>query len=178
MPDERQLLNAAASGDEKAFRVLIETHWKRVYFNTLALVKSPAIAQELTQDIFIKLWQQRDKLTTVESLPHYIYVLGRNQTISFLRKKIADTSPISPEAVIEDVLLPHLQLEAKDAYKLVLEGIEQLSPQQKRIFHMSRIDGLSHEEIASRLQLSKNTVKVHMVIALNFMRTWIKERLK
>jgi RNA polymerase sigma factor (sigma-70 family) len=178
MPDERQLLNAAAKGDEKAFRVLIETHWRRVYFNTLALVKSPAIAQELTQDIFLKVWKQVGNLATVESFPQYLYVLGRNQTISYLRKKLIDTSDVTPAMAIEDVLLPDLQLEGKDAYRVVLEGIERLSPQQKLIFRMSRIDGLSHEEIASRLQLSKNTVKVHMVIALNFMRTWIKERLK
>ncbi|MBS1605774.1 MAG: sigma-70 family RNA polymerase sigma factor [Bacteroidetes bacterium] len=105
-------------------------------------------------------------------------MLGRNQTISYLRKKILDTTPITPATVLEDVLLPDLQLEGKDAYRVVLEGIDRLSPQQKLIFRMSRIDGLSHEEIAGRLQLSKNTVKVHMVIALNFMRTWIKERLK
>jgi RNA polymerase sigma-70 factor (ECF subfamily) len=178
MPDERQLLNAAASGDEKAFRVLIETHWKRVYFNTLALVKSPAVAQELTQDIFLKVWKQAGKLATVESLPEYLYVLGRNQTISYLRKKLIDTAEVTSATAIEDVLLPDLQLEGKDAYRVVLEGIERLSPQQRLIFRMSRIDGLSHEEIAGRLQLSKNTVKAHMVIALNFMRTWIKERLK
>lgn len=176
--DERQLLRAAAAGDEKAFRKLIEAHWSRVYFNTLALIKSHAVAQELTQDIFLKLWIQRDKLASVESLKHYIYVIGRNQVLDSLRKKIVQTTSVTEETMVEDLLLPDLQLEGKDAYRIILEGMERLTPQQKLIFRLSRIDGLSHEQIAQQLNLSKNTVKVHMVVALNFLRTWVRTHLK
>jgi RNA polymerase sigma-70 factor (ECF subfamily) len=175
--DERQLLAAVAAGDEQAFRVLVDAYWRRVYFNTLALVKSHTVAQELTQDIFLKIWMQRDKLLEINSLKGYIYVVGRNQVLAALRKKIKETVTIDKETALEDLLVPDLQLEGKEAYRILLEGMEQLTPRQRAIFTMSRIEGLSHEEIARRLELSRNTVKVHMVLALNFLRTWLAERL-
>ena len=173
--DERQLLAAIAAGDEKAFRIMVEAYWSRVYYNTLTLVKSPATAQDLTQDIFLKIWLQRDKLSEVESFKSYIYVVGRNQVINALRKKIVETAAADTLALREDLLMPDLQLEGKDAYRVLMEGVERLTPQQKLIFKMSRIEGLSHEDIARKLGLSKNTVKVHMVIALNFLRGWLRD---
>ena len=173
--DERQLLAAIAAGDEKAFRIMVEAYWSRVYYNTLTLVKSPATAQDLTQDIFLKIWLQRDKLSEVESFKSYIYVVGRNQVINALRKKIVETAAADTLALREDLLMPDLQLEGKDAYRMLMEGVERLTPQQKLIFKMSRIEGLSHEDIARKLGLSKNTVKVHMVIALNFLRGWLRD---
>ena len=173
--DERQLLAAVAAGDEKAFRIMVEAYWSRVYYNTLTLVKTPVVAQDLTQDIFLKIWLQRDKLTEVESFKSYIYVVGRNQVINALRKKIVETAATDMLALREDLQAPDLQLEGKDAFRMLMEGVERLTPQQKLIFKMSRIEGLTHEDIAQRLGLSKNTVKVHMVIALNFLRGWLRD---
>jgi RNA polymerase sigma-70 factor (ECF subfamily) len=175
VPDERQVLAAVAAGDEKAFRVLVEAYWSRVYYNTLTLVKTPAVAQDLTQDIFLKIWLQRYRLPQVESFKKYVYVVGRNQVIAALRKKILETSDADVTALREDLQAPDLRLEGKDAYKMLMEGVERLTPQQKLIFKLSRLDGLSHEQIAQKLGLSKNTVKVHMVIALNFLRGWLRD---
>ena len=172
---ERQILEAVAAGDEKAFRTLVEAYWSRVYFNTLTLVKSTAVAQELTQDIFLKIWLQREKLREVQNFSNYIYVVGRNQVIAALRKKIIDTAAADTAALREDMLSPDLRLEGKEAYKMLMEGVERLTPQQKLVFKLSRLEGLSHEEIARQMGLSKNTVKVHMVIALNFLRGWLRD---
>jgi len=174
-PDERITLAAVAGGDEKAFRTLVDAYWSRVYFNTLTLVKSPAVAQDLTQEIFLKIWLQRERLTEVESFKNYIYVVGRNQVIAALRKKIIETANTDMSMLREDMLAPDAQLEGKDAYRLLLEGVERLTPQQKIIFKMSRLEGLSHEQIAQKLGLSRNTVKVHMVMALNFLRGWLRD---
>lgn len=173
--DERRILAAVAGGDEKAFRTLVDAYWSRVYFNTLTLVKSPAVAQDLTQDIFLKIWLQRERLTDVVNFKSYIYVVGRHQVIAALRKKIIETADADMTMLREDMQAPDVQLEGKDAYRLLLEGIERLTPQQKIIFKMSRLEGLSHEQIAQNLGLSKNTVKVHMVIALNFLRGWLRD---
>ena len=173
--DERSTLAAVAAGDEKAFRTLVDAYWSRVYFNTLTLVKSPAVGQDLTQDIFLKIWLQRERLTEVVSFKNYIYVVGRNQVIAALRKKIIETADADMAMLREDMQAPDVQLEGKDAYRVLMEGVERLTPQQKIIFKMSRLEGLSHEQIAQNLGLSKNTVKVHMVIALNFLRGWLRD---
>ncbi|HEY8968186.1 MAG TPA: RNA polymerase sigma-70 factor [Puia sp.] len=174
-PDERRTLAAAAEGDEKAFRTLVDDYWGRVYFNTLTLVKSPAVAQDLTQDIFLKIWLQRERLAEVVSFKNYIYVVGRHQVIAALRKKIIETADADLAMLREDMQAPDAQLEGKDAYRLLMEGVERLTPQQKIIFKMSRLEGLSHEQIARKLGLSQNTVKVHMVLALNFLRGWLRD---
>ena len=96
----------------------------------------------------------------------------RTGPIAYIRR---NRKPLTQEFINTSIAGRDYQIRA---IRAVLEGIEQLSPRQKLIFRMSRIEGLSHEEIADRLQLSKNTVKVHMVIALNFMRTWLKDRLQ
>ena len=173
--DERRTLAAVAGGDEKAFRALVDAYWSRVYFNTLTLVKSPVVAQDLTQDIFLKIWLQRERLTEVVSFKNYIYVVGRNQVIAALRKKIIETADADMAMLREDMQAPDAQLEGKDAYRLLMEGVERLTPQQKIIFKLSRLEGLSHEQIAKKLGLSQNTVKVHMVMALNFLRGWLRD---
>ena len=173
--NESCLLKAVANGDQRAFRSLVEAYWSQVFGNTLALVKSTAIAQELTQDIFLKIWTQREKLATVNSFVHYIYVVGRNQVISAMRKKVAVTVSVDDEDLAESLFLPDLQFECKETHNLIWGGVEQLTPQQKLIFKLSRLQGLSHEDIATQLNLSKNTVKVHMVAALNALRVYIKE---
>lgn len=175
MNNESCLLRAVADGDQQAFRSLVEAYWSQVFGNTLALVRSTAIAQELTQDIFLKIWTQREKLATVHSFVHYVYVIGRNQVISAMRKKIAETVSVEDEDLAECLFVPDLQFEFKETYNLIWEGVELLTPRQKLIFKMSRLQDLSHEEIAERLNLSKNTVKVHMVAALNALRVYIRE---
>lgn len=174
--EERQLLNSVGEGDASAFRTLVDLHWRRVYGNSLTLVKSPQIAQEITQDIFLNIWMHRERLKEVHSFTEYIYVVGRNQVISALRKKVAKICE-EPKDLLEDQLVPDKQMQYKETYKLVMEGMARLTPQQQLIFKMSRLEGLSYMDIATRLNLSKNTVKGHMVLALNFLRTFIRDQL-
>ena len=172
--EERLLLQAIAAGDSQAFRVLVTIFWSRVYGNTLTLVKSPQTAEEITQDIFLKIWQQKEKLAEVQSFKHYIYVVGRNQIISQLRKKVAQKEE-EPGDILEDRLVPDKQLQYKETYRFIMEGIAKLTPQQQLIFKMSRLDGMSYEEIGRKLGLSKNTVKGHMVLALNYLRIYVRD---
>lgn len=172
--EERQLLHAIAAGDSRAFRQLVHIFWSAVYGNTLTIVKSPQTAEEITQDIFLKIWQQKEKLTEVESFRHYIYVVGRNQVISQLRRKIAGQL-VEPGDILDDHLLPSGQLEYKETYQLVMEGIARLSPQQQLVFKMSRLEGLSYEQIGHALGITRNTVKAHMVLALNALRIYVRD---
>jgi RNA polymerase sigma-19 factor, ECF subfamily len=174
--EEYRLLLSVAAGDQQAFHLLVDMYWRRVYGNTLTLVKSPAIAQEITQDIFLKIWKQRERLIEVRSFAQYIYVVGRNQVISAMRKKLTETTTL-PEDIPEERFVPDQQLQSKETYRLIMDGVTQLTRQQQMVFTMSRIEGLSHEEIAQQLQLSKNTVKGHIVLALNFLRNYVRQHL-
>jgi RNA polymerase sigma-19 factor, ECF subfamily len=179
---ERQLLQSIAADDQQAFHQLVDLHWSRVYYNTVRLVRSSQTAQEITQDIFLKIWKQRARLTEIQNFTAYINVAGRNQVISAMRKKLAKADSLSDDLMEADELMeekpaPDQQLQYKETHRLVMSGVACLPPQQQLTFTMSRMEGLSHEEIARTLGLSKNTVKGHIVLALNFLRTYLRQHL-
>lgn len=174
--DEETLLVHVAGGDQKAFTRLVDLFWNDVYSHALAYTKSHSRAQEITQDVFLTLWNKRDRLPGVNNFKNYLFILGRNQIISSLRKKLEEPQEYDPLENPETVLMPDQQFQYKEFYKTILEAIEKLPPVRKAIFKMSRLQGLSYEEIAAKMNISKNTVKEHIVLSLNFLRSYLHAR--
>lgn len=172
--DEKECLNRIALGDQLAFRSLVDEFWRKVYGHALSYAKSSSLAQEITQDIFLKLWQQRLKLPEVQNFRTYLFVLGRNHIISAMRKNLSTVQLPLENVLLEDVLLPDQQLQWKDAERWLQRAVEALPPARKKVFKMSRYEGKSHDAIAEELGISKNTVKQHIVLALNSLRAHMK----
>ncbi len=175
--DERALISRVAASDERAFGTLVNRYWQAVYEHAITYLKSSALAEETTLDVFEKVWRKREKLGEVESFKDWLFIVGRNEFVSRLRKKIAEQpEPGSLEWWVEEVNVPGQSLELRELSQLIEAGIERLKPHQKEIFRMSREEGLTYEQIAQRLGLSKHTVKGHLVNTLNFLRQFLKER--
>lgn len=163
-----------ATGDERAFNELVRCYHAKVFYHALTFTKSYAEAEEITQDIFLKIWELREKLPPIDRFKDYLYILGRNQIISSMRKRAARTE--TPQEFQLDVSLsPDKQYELKEINTLILNGIDHLTPQQKAVFKMSRLEHLSHEQIAERLNISRHAVNWHMVKALNFLRQYLAQ---
>jgi RNA polymerase sigma-70 factor (family 1) len=149
----------------------------RIYRYVLVIVKSTEAAEELTQEILIKLWLCRDLLNKVDNLDGYIYVIARNKALNHLRKAACDLRLMNElksfmqdeQNNIDD------RITANDYDMLVKQALATLSPQRRKVYELSRVEGLNHEEIADRLSLSKNTVKNHMVEALKHIRGHINK---
>ncbi len=171
--NESELLAKVASGEQKAFTVLVDYYWNKVYSHALAYSKSVSRAQEITQDVFLKVWHKREGLTEVRDFKSYLFILGKRHIISSMRKKLESLTAEDLLDEREDVYNPDGQLEYKETWNRIQEGIEKLPAVRKGIFKMSRFEGLSYEEIATSRNISKNTVKEHIVLALNFLRTYI-----
>lgn len=173
--NERELLLKVAQADERAFGRLVRIYWQAVYNHALTYLKSPQLAEETALDVFEKLWRKRELLPQVENFKDWLFILGRNEFISRLRKKL-DNPPQPGTAAwwIEEVHIPGQSLELKELARWIEMGIEKLTPHQKEIFTLSREQGLTHEQIALQLGISRHTVKGHMVNALNFLRTYLK----
>jgi RNA polymerase sigma-70 factor (ECF subfamily) len=170
--NERELLCRTADGDEAAFTLLLRQFRNKVYTQTLVYLKSAVTAQEITQDIFLKIWANRSGLPQVENFSGYLFIITRNEIVSALRKKGREQTTPS-ETLEENGWIPDQQLLYKESYKLLLEGIEALPPARKNVFKMSRLEGLSYEEIAVRLGISRNGVKDHIVKSLVFLRNFL-----
>lgn len=174
--DEISLLSAIAKGDEIAFRQLFDQHWDNIFGVAFAFTKSPVIAEEMAQDVFVKIWLRREELPQVRKFSDYLFIIARNHILSALRKKIKETS--FPEHLLnyfqETESNPEDQLMLRETEHLLHKAIEQLPPQQHLIYCLSREQGLNQEEIAAKLDISKNTVKSHMSKALQFIRNYLR----
>ena len=170
--NERELLAQVAAGDEAAFRTVVRFYHPRVFSHALAFTKSYPEAEEITQDIFLKVWQQRDKLPAIESFRNFLYISGRNQIISSMRKQVMQTGQTT-EDPLEENFLPDQQYQYKEMYQLILKAIEQLPPRQKAVFTLSRLEHLSHEQIAEKLNISRHAVNWHIVQALGNLRNYL-----
>lgn len=173
---EKEMLLLVAAGDRPAFNNLLHARWNKVYTLALTYLRSVEDAQEVTQDVFLKLWQNRAQLPAIANFDGWLFILARNGILSELRKKkarpIISTEPGEWE---EDAILPDHPLLYKEASALIAKGIEALPPARKKVFTLSRMEGKSYEEIATMLDISRNGVKDHIVKALHFLRNYLHE---
>lgn len=158
---------------EENFKLLFNAYKKRLYAYVLAISHSPYVAEEITQEIFIKLWVCRETLDQVENLDAYIFTIASNKTLNHFRKATNDTKLIKE---LKNKMVPEQNtaedhLAVGEHEKTLQQALLQLSPQRRIVYQLSRTEGLNHQQIASQLQLSKNTVKNHLVKALKFIRS-------
>ncbi|HEY8389227.1 MAG TPA: sigma-70 family RNA polymerase sigma factor [Parasegetibacter sp.] len=173
--DESGLLQRTAEGDEYAFSDLIRHYTPIIYRQLLTFIKNAHQAQELTQDVFVSVWRNREKLRTMDNFAGYIYVITRNMAIRALRS-IAEQSVEVPDNKFYKLLQePDSTLELKELKAILLEGIQRLPERRRQVFQLSRIELLSYEEIATRLNISKSAVKQHIIAAMVFLRTYLKK---
>lgn len=173
--DQQDVLRRVALGDEQAFALFFNYHWPQVYGTGLRLTKSPEKAQDLAQDIFIKLWENRGKLADVRQEDAYIYRLSRNVILDFLRKRVFDTGNV--ELLInyfeDSSVNPQEKLEYRELEETLQSAIAQLPGKVKEVFVLSRVEGLTHEQIAKRLDISVVTSKTYIVRALQDIRQYM-----
>lgn len=165
---------------DESFKRLFDNYKNRLYGYVLALTHSHYTAEEITQEIFIKLWLCRDILYQVENLDGYIFTIARNKTLNHLRKAAYDVrllKELQERALSADVSNNVEERALVNEYdRLLQDALAHLSPQRRLVYLLSRQRGLNHAEIANQLQLSRNTVKNHMVEALRFIRHYFVER--
>lgn len=168
--NEQELLQQIARGNETAFKQIVDVYWTKVYGQALAYCKSAPQAEELTQDTFIAIWMNRQKLPDVTNFAGYLYMIARHKLLNVIRQKLTTTTTVDNIPLEETNWRPDIQLEYRQAYDQLMQGMEALPPMRKKVFMMSRLEGKSYDQIATELQVSRNTVKEHIVKALNFLR--------
>jgi RNA polymerase sigma-70 factor (ECF subfamily) len=175
MNDEKLLLHQISEGDEKAFAIIVRHYWNNIYAQALAYLKSSHLAQDIVQEVFIKVWEKRQALINIERFDSFLFIMARNHIISELRKKL--TTPLELDLVDvynEEGVIPDKVLSFKQLQQHMKTAIDLLPQQQRIAFLLSREEGLSYEAIARQMEVSKETVKKHIGRALNFMRTYMR----
>ena len=171
MTDEKSILEQFAVGNHTAFRELFMRYHLKVYYFVLGLVKSESDAEDLTQEIFLKLWTHRSRFTEVRTFGSYLYALAKHTAFNYIEsRRVNLVSLESAPEEDEERSTPYEDLVAKDLRLLVDMIVETMLPQRRMIYRMSRNEGLSNTEIAENLQLSKKTVEKHLNLALRELR--------
>lgn len=175
--NESDLLFKISKGDEEAFNKVVDIYTPMIYATALAYIKIVESAEDTTQEVFYKVWKNREKLTEVESLKDYLFIITRNEVLSSLRKK-GPSYPLGE--YLDDTLKgknlgPGDTLSLRQLQQTLQRAVTMLPPQQKQAYLLSREEGLQHNEIAQKMNLSRSTVKNHIIAALNFIRQYVQD---
>lgn len=164
---EKERLEALSCGDQQAFDALFREYFPKMKKFILGFLKNEAEAEDLSQDVFMKIWQNRSTLCEVENLNAYLYCAAKNTLYNYIERSqkakfytIVHSMEIPTTDQIEEMLM------VEDLEKLINCTIDQMPPQRKTIFNLSRNGHFSNEEIAIRLNISKRTVEGHISAAL------------
>lgn len=166
--EERKLLLDLASGDENAYRRFYLLYRDDVYKLVLKYLKSHELSQDVSQDVFLKIWEKREKLSSVERLRPYLWNFARNHAVDILR--IAGRSRIAMGEILrhfddtpgysEDETLE------RDYRDFIKRTLDALSPRSREIFVLCREQGRTYEEVSAALGISRSAVRKHMVQSL------------
>ncbi|PSL30993.1 RNA polymerase sigma factor [Chitinophaga ginsengisoli] len=169
---DKELLRLVADGDRQAYQYLFETYWNQVFGACLHLTKSPEQAKDLTQDIFLKIWDHRQKLPAVRNFDSYLYTIARNLVRDQLRTTIFRESnrEFLQQYFSSKGISPQEILEEKQLAEKMKTAISSLPLKLQQVFTLSQLEGLSHKEIAGRLEISPLSSKTYMVRALLILR--------
>ena len=175
-----QLLLMLAGSDQQVFTELYNRHHSGIYRYQLAFVKIPSIAEDLTQEVFLKVWEARKRLQVHTSFAAYIYRISRNTAIDFM-KKIAADRELRNEIILHKESFFHdisssSQLLAKEYSHLYKQAIDSLSQQRRTVFLLCREEGKTYKEVARLLGISRHTVKEHMTKSLHNLRDFLSEK--
>jgi RNA polymerase sigma factor (sigma-70 family) len=177
---EKELLHQIAQGDEAAFSILFYASLGDLQPFILKLTRSAVDTEEVIQETFLRVWLGRDKLAEVQSLRAWIYTIAANECYKYLKKRSSRESGVTGMGEADfgsgggDSALDGLQL--KEVKRLVAEAVGRLPERRRRIYQMSRDEGMKIPEIGARLGISPNTVKNTLVVSLRFIRQYLVER--
>ena len=163
--------------EEEHFNELFDTYLDRVYDYIHAITKSHYIAEEASQELFIILWKKRNELSHVDNIDHYIFRIARNLAFNQLKKAALDSRKANEfyQRSVKESNPVAEQVNRRTLLELVDKAVAALPPQPRKIYMLSRKEQLNFDEIATRLDLSRNTVKNHLNKALNDIRAFLIE---
>jgi RNA polymerase sigma-70 factor (ECF subfamily) len=166
--NESLLISSLKKGSSKAFDRIYQMYAKRLYAYCLQFTKSPIDSEDIVQDVFVKLWMNREKIRQEDTLRSLLFIMTKHRIINAFHSKI--NQPVYEEYVnykgemsINDT---GQHLEYQEFVEKLEKALKTLSPTQQKVITMSKIEQLSNKEIAAKLSLSEQTVRNQISVGL------------
>ena len=168
-----ELLTRLKNGDMLAFDRVYELYSHKLFSFVSRILKNEAEADDIVQEVFVKIWESRDKLDDHKLLNSYIFTIAYNNSIDLIRKRISNNKyleHLKNSSVINFTPTIISQIEFDELNNQAEKLIANLPERQKQVFLLHKKEGLTYPEIAGQLGISKNTVENHMAKALKYLR--------
>jgi len=173
--NEPRLVQELQAGNEEAFATLYRHYSPILYINVLKIVQDPAIAEEIIQELFTRVWQKKDAKGIVENFSGYLYRIAQNLVHDFFRRLRRDQQLMKRFGSIatrnyEDV---EEQFYQKQSSEILQKAIDQLSQQQKKAYELVKTEGHTYKETAEIMGISPFTVKEYLAAAKKSIRDFL-----
>lgn len=183
---EQEIFKSIKKGNKTAFEMLFKTNYQRMCAYAVSFVSQDDLAEDIVAEIFIRFWEKRESVNITVSVSSYLFQSVKNSCINYLNREKSRKSMISENEInLLDLKInypisdryPLSDLISKELEEKIHSEIEKLPEQCREIFRLSRFENLSHKEIAEKLNISENTVKVQIYRALSKLRNGLKDYL-
>jgi RNA polymerase sigma-70 factor (ECF subfamily) len=174
--NEEKLLSLLKKGDMAAFSELYWKYQKAIYQNGLKLTKDVLVAEDIVQEVFISLWEKRDTIDAGRSVSGWLFVSSYNRSINALKRKLRESIAITnlSQEDIDKSEEPDKEPDISDLRLNILEeAVSHLPQQKRRVFELCKLQGMSYEEAANEMRISKHTVKEYLSDAISFIKEYV-----
>jgi len=170
---ETELVKKVAAGNEQAFEQLYRIYNPKVYYYLRKLTKDNDLAEELVQQVFMKVWEKRGRLNPDKAFVSYLYRMSENLVMDFHRKTRRDKKAMEALLLVASELIagPVEAIISKEDDGLLQQAINKLPPQRMKIFMLCKFEGKSYEEVSALLGISTSTISDHIVKATKSIKT-------
>jgi len=170
-------LKKLAEGDHTSYEALFLHYHPKIHHFLCGFIKNEEEAFDMTQDIFFKIWTNRKQIGDITSFKAYLFSMAKNMIYNYYEHSlVVEKYHEKQKSLLRDIL-PEEEFFAKELHGLIELMVEQMPEQRRRVYKMSRVEGLSNDEIASQLNINKRTVENHLTNALHYLRQQINKTL-
>jgi RNA polymerase sigma-70 factor (family 1) len=176
--NEQELLLRLNNGDRHAFSQIYQKYLDSLYKYIYLFTKSNEQTEEVLQEVFIRIWENRADLRNIESFKNYLFRSAKNKLIDVIRQNQVRHRILSEfkRRNVDKELIGGDEIDYREYYRIVQQAIEKLPPKRKQILCLNIEYGLSQGEIAQQLQISKSVVQKQLYKALDFVRQYLEQR--
>jgi RNA polymerase sigma-70 factor (ECF subfamily) len=173
---DRMLVDALLHGDSRAFDSLFRKYYPALCGYAMRMTDGdPDEAEDIVQQVFVKIWEQKDALEIKWTIKAYLYKMVHNRCLNWIRDKQNRARNLEQRQRLQEETVDHPELVEEELHTQLQSALGQLPPQCRQIFELSRFERLKYQEIADQLALSVKTVEAQMGKALRLMRTHLSD---
>lgn len=179
-PDEKELLLLLKEGHEPSFEKIYRLYSSRLFGNIYKMVKSESTAQEILQETFVKLWNNRASIDPERSFRSYLFRIAENNVYDFFRKAARDKKIRARLLAAATEHYEHIEelLLRKENALMLQKAIDSLSPQRQQVFRLCKLQGKSYDEVSQQLGISVSTISDHIVKGNKAVREYLFEHME